>query len=185
MDRKVDDMKTHRRCAVGMVLIVGLAGLTGCLLRADGEGGGGATSAAGERSTYSAIATVPAGTPLAVRVGTHLSSETARVGDRWSGAVVNSVSSGPRDVIAAGSPVHGVVTAVHGAEPGARAVLDLAVQDVLVAGRTQDLSAVTVPLIAGSPRARNLGALAGEAAVLEPGTVMMFTVAGQITLKQG
>jgi hypothetical protein len=182
--RKADDMMTRRRCAVAVVLVVGLAGVSGCLLRADGEGGGGATSGA-DGSWVSAVATVPAGTPLAIRLTTGISTETARVGDRWSGAVVNSVSIGSRDVIASGSPVHGVVTVVHGAEPGARAILGLAVQGVIVAGQSQGVSAITVPVVAGSSHARSLGVVAGGAAVLKPGTVMMFTVREPVTVKQG
>jgi hypothetical protein len=178
-------MRTHNRWPAALLMVVGLACLSGCLLRADGGGGAGAMSSSDGSSEYSAIATIPAGTPLAVRFASRLSSETARVGDRWSGAVVNSVSIGPRDVIPAGSPVRGVVTAVHGTEPGARAILDLVVQDVRVAGRIQSLSAITMPVVAGSLRARNLGATAGEAAILKTGTVMMFTVSEQVTMKQG
>ena len=66
--------------------------------------------------------------------------------------------------IPAGSTVHGVVAGVAPAEKGSRAFLLLAVRSVTVNGKTHTLHATADSIIAGSTRARNLGAIAGGAA---------------------
>ena len=108
--------------------------------------------------------TVPAGTGFKVAVTAKITSETAQAGDTWTGTVQDAVIVGDRVVIPAGSPVTGVVTGAKAAESGSRAVLVLAVKSVEVNGRSHALSASTDSIIAGSTRARNLGAIAGGAA---------------------
>lgn len=108
--------------------------------------------------------TVPAGTGVKVAVSARITSETAQAGDTWTGTVQDPVVVGDRIVIPAGSSVTGVVTGAVPAERGSRAVLVLAVRSVEVNGRTHALSAGTDSIIAGSTRARNLGAIAGGAA---------------------
>ncbi len=108
--------------------------------------------------------TVPAGTALKVTVNTALTSETAQPGDSWSGTISEAVVVGSAAPFPAGSVVHGVVTGVKPAEKGDRAVLVLAIRSIEANGRSHTIRAGTDSLIAGSTRARNVGAVAGGAA---------------------
>jgi hypothetical protein len=101
---------------------------------------------------------------MTVRLTSTVSSETATVGDAWSGVIVNPVRADGREVLAAGTEVRGSVSGALEAKRGSRAMLDVVVEEVVVEGRALPLVAVTEPVIAGSPRARNLGAIAGGAA---------------------
>src|SRR5262245_26436534 len=108
--------------------------------------------------------TVPAGALIHVRLNERISSETARAGDRWRGSVTSPVYVDDREVIPEGSEVEGVVVAAEEARRGSRARLQLAVRAVRVGDRRTSIDARSEPVIAGSPRARNLGAIAGGAA---------------------
>jgi hypothetical protein len=108
--------------------------------------------------------TVAAGTPIQVSVTTQISSETVNAGDTWTGEVKEPVIVGNEVVIPAGSTVTGVIEGVKGAEKGDRAFLVLGVSSINANGRTYSISAGTDSIIAGSTRARNLGAIAGSAA---------------------
>lgn len=108
--------------------------------------------------------TVSAGTPLSIAVNTQISSETANVGDTWTGEIKEAVIVGDRVVFPAGSTVNGVITAAKPATKGDRAMLDLAVTSISANGKTIDVDASTEEIVAGSTRARNLGAIAGGAA---------------------
>ena len=55
---------------------------------------------------------VPAGTGMSVTVGAKISSETAAVGDVWSGTIKEPVVIGTAAPFPAGSTVNGVVAAV-------------------------------------------------------------------------
>lgn len=110
-----------------------------------------------------AAVTVPAATPLKVTLSTALSSETAKVGDPWSGVVKENVFVGEKTVIPAGSTVTGTVSAVKPAAKGDRAMLDLAIGSLRVEGADYTAHATTEAIVAGSTRARNLGAIAGGA----------------------
>ncbi len=110
-------------------------------------------------SSNVAQTTVPSGTSLEVTLGTSLSSENASVGDAWSGSVLTG-----RDGIPAGSSVSGTVSAVKAARRGDRAMLDLELASITVAGRRSTVHGGTESIIAGSTRARNLGAIAASAA---------------------
>jgi hypothetical protein len=127
------------------------------------HGGGSSGSSSGGTSQAPGI-TVPSGTPVAVTVNTLISSETAKVGDTWTGVVKDPVMVDGRTVIPAGSTVTGTVTAVTPAVKGSRASLDMAMSSVEVNGRSYDLHGGTEAIVAGSTRARNLGAIAGGAA---------------------
>jgi hypothetical protein len=107
---------------------------------------------------------VPAGTSIQVALGSTISSETANAGDSWHGKVTNDVVTNGKVVIPAGSSVSGTVVSSVEAKRGSRAMLDLAVRNVTVNGRSQAVSAGAEEVIAGSTRARNLGAIAGGAA---------------------
>ena len=107
---------------------------------------------------------VAEGTSLRVQLNEGLTTETARVGDPWSGTLAENVTYNGDHVIPAGSEVHGMVSHVVPAERGSRAVLNLRVRSVEIHGRAQSVSAIMPEIVAGSPRARNLGAIAGGAA---------------------
>lgn len=108
--------------------------------------------------------TVPEGTPIKVTMDAQISSETAQPGDTWTGVVKEPVVVGTAAPIPAGSIVRGVITGSEAAQRGNRAFLVLSVTSVTVAGKEHTIAAGTDSIIAGSPRARNLGAIAGSAA---------------------
>jgi len=108
--------------------------------------------------------TVPGGTPIKVTMDANITSETAQTGDTWTGVVKEPVVIGTAAPIPAGSVVRGVITGSLAAERGNRAFLALEVTSVTVDGKEHSLSASTDSIIAGSPRARNVGAIAGGAA---------------------
>ncbi len=108
--------------------------------------------------------TVPEGTAIKVAVNAEISSETAQPGDTWTGTVREPVVIGTAAPIPAGSVVHGVITGSLAAEKGNRAVLVLAVKSITVGDTEYTVPAGTDSIIAGSPRARNLGAIAGGTA---------------------
>lgn len=107
---------------------------------------------------------VPAGTALAITVNAQISSETAQAGDAWEGTVAQPVVIGVAAPIPAGSVVHGVIKAVKPAQKGDRAMLQLAVTSISVNGTSHNVSATGEEIVAGSTRARNVGAVAGGAA---------------------
>ena len=108
--------------------------------------------------------TVPSGTSVAVTINTRVSSETAKAGDTWTGVVKDDVMIDGRTVIPAGSTVTGTVTAATPASHEAKASLDFAMSSVNVEGHSYHVSGGTEAIVAGSVRARNLGAIAGSAA---------------------
>ncbi len=108
--------------------------------------------------------TVPSGSRLEVRLNQTLSSKTAREGDRWHGVIVHPVVIDGREAIPSGADVEGVVVAAEAAQRGNRATLELGVTAVRIGDHKTSLRASSDPVIAGSPRARNLGAIAGGAA---------------------
>ena len=107
--------------------------------------------------------TIPSGTPISVSVQTGISSENANVGDTWTGTVQQAVVVDGRTLIPAGSTVSGTVSGVRAAQKGDRAMLDLALSGVEVDGRTYHVHGGTEAIVAGSTRARNLGAVAAGA----------------------
>ncbi len=108
--------------------------------------------------------TVPAGTAIPITVSAQISSETAQPGDSWTGVVKDPVIIGTHAPIPAGSMVEGVVSGVRSAEKGSRAVLVLSVTAINVDGKRHVVRATADSIIAGSTRARNVGAVAGGAA---------------------
>jgi hypothetical protein len=108
---------------------------------------------------------VPAGTAIDVRVDSKISTENNDRGDRWTGVVDRDVVSRNRVVIPAGSRVEGVVTTAAQGTHDSKAHLGLAVRRVYVEGRGHIVNADTPPIVAGSRRAKKIGAIAGGAAV--------------------
>jgi hypothetical protein len=121
-------------------------------------------SPAPEPAPVSHGVTVPSGTSVAVSVNTKITSETAQVGDTWVGVVKDPVMVDGRTVIPAGATVTGTVTAAKPAVKGDRAMLDLGISSINIDGKSYHVSGGTEEIIAGSTRARNLGAMAGAAA---------------------
>lgn len=108
---------------------------------------------------------VPMGTQLDVRLASTVSSKTASVGDVWTGTLIKPVVERGREVLPAGSTIEGTVVSAEPAQRGNRARIELGVRAVRLEDRKISLRADADPVIAGSPRARNLGAIAGGAAV--------------------
>jgi len=108
---------------------------------------------------------VPMGTQLDVRLGSSLSSKTASVGDLWTGTLAKPVVEQGREVLPAGCRVEGTVVSAEPAQRGTRARIELGVRAVRVEDRKISLRADADPVVAGSPRVRNIGAIAGGAAV--------------------
>ena len=107
--------------------------------------------------------TVPAGTSVKINISAQITSETAMAGDTWSGVVTEPLVIGTSAPIPQGSKVSGVIVSSKAAEQGSRAHLVLAVRTIEVGGRTHHVHATADSLIAGSTRARNVGAVAGSA----------------------
>jgi len=144
-------MKTHR---IASILTASLLALT--LVH----------SAADARSRYryynrNASAAVQAGSTINVRVDNNISTDDVQSGNQWTGTITSPVySSGGRIAIPAGSPVTGVVTSSVEGTHSSPAQLSLSVRSVTVNGRQIGLNADTQPIVAGSKRARKLGAIA-------------------------
>ncbi len=102
---------------------------------------------------------LPSGTQIDILLNTPLTSETANVGDSWTGSVRNASVLDGRNVIPAGSLVAGTVTSVTTAQKGDRAMLDLELTSVTVGDRNYRVRGSMESVVAGSTRARNLGAV--------------------------
>ena len=134
-----------------------------------------AQSNGGYQRGYSrSSAVVGAGTSINVRLDSKISSESAHRGDSWTGTVTQNVYSGNQVVIPAGTPVTGVVTTAAQGTHSTRAQIGLAVRRVEMNGQTRTMYADTPPIVAGSSRAKKIGAIAGGAAV---GALLGHTVA--------
>jgi len=131
---------------------------------ATGASGCGSAEGASPLAMFQSGPRIPEGTSMSVRLTTPVSSETAKAGDAWEGVLTSSIMVDDAVVASAGTPVHGRVASALEAKRGDRAMLDLEVTSIELDGKTRKLSAGTDPVIAGSPRARNLGAIAGGAA---------------------
>ena len=107
---------------------------------------------------------LPAGAPIKIELTADISSESALAGDTWTGTVKEHVIVGDRVVIPAGTVVTGTIRGSKPAKAGDRAMLLLGVSSVNVDGRDHSVAASTDSIIAGSTRARNMGAVAGGAA---------------------
>lgn len=135
----------------------------------------GGTTTTDTRSTRSTTTTadpgvVPYGTELDVRLEQALSSQTARVEDRFEATTVVDVRQNGRVLIPAGSRVRGVVTAVKNAGRVERkGELQLSFDQITVNGRNYPLRAtVTDALEAGGYKqdAEKIGAGAAVGAIL-------------------
>jgi hypothetical protein len=128
-----------------------------------------------QRSSNRAELTLPAGTSIDVTLDTRITSETASTGDAWTGSTRTASVVDGRNIIPAGCSVAGTVSGVTPAHKGDRAMLNLALASISVDGHTYRVQGSTGAVIAGSTRARNLGAIAGATAV---GAVVGHAVGG-------
>jgi len=148
---------------ISSVALVAATVLGGC--RPDGQVAQNGTNTSTSTSTrHASELTLPSATSIDVMLGTQVSSETAGVGDTWSGTLQHASVVDGRNVIPAGSSVSGTVTGVRAARKGDRAMLDLGLTTITVGGHSYRVHGSTEAVIAGSPRARNLGAIAGGVA---------------------
>jgi hypothetical protein len=154
-------MRTHTKASVAALAIAALLAV-GCVKSdRDAEAGSGNALTGFFGGSH---VTVPAGTQIDVRLGQTVSSETAHKGDHWQGTVTSAVYIDGKEAIPAGATVEGVVVSTEEARRGSRARLELGVRSVHIGDGTTSLRASSEPVIAGSTRARNLGAIAGGAA---------------------
>jgi len=173
-------------------------------------GGSGASNGGGSSSDPLPVAelNLPSGTSIDVTLGTTISSEAANVGDSWIGVLAKSIVVDGRTLASAGSMAGGTVTGVTPAKKGDRAMLDLGLTSFTTGNQNYRVHGSTEAVIAGSPRARNLGAIAAATAAgaiighaiggSDKGTIIGGVVAGgaatgvvsqtkgwQVVLKQG
>lgn len=118
-----------------------------------------------DRTSYYDRVVMPAGTAFNVRLDSKISTEDAQPGDTWTGTVINSVIADNEVVIPAGSPVEGVVSSSAQGTHNSRPSLSLAVRRVMFDGQWRNVRAETEPIVAGSNRAKKVGAIVGGAAV--------------------
>ena len=142
-----------------MIALFAAAVLSGCKETGTAQNGANGTDATNGTSYAGNTLNVPSGTSIGVSLGTGMSSESAGVGTDWNGTVVNGAEGIP-----VGSLVSGSVVSVKPAVKGDRAMLDLGLTSITVDGRRYDVHGSTEAIVAGSTRARNLGAIAGSAA---------------------
>lgn len=156
-------MTQHKRATLvaGTLLAASLWLLNGCNETNTVAQAGNAGS---EPLRTSSRPSVLSGTRISVALRSTISSEVAMVGDAWHGTVAENVDAENGGRIPAGSQVDGVISGATPAKRGSRAMLDLSVRRIRVNGRDESIVATTEPVIAGSTRARNLGAIAGGAA---------------------
>ena len=145
--------------AAGALFVSTLALLSGCNQPGTVAQG---TESSSPGATVSSRS-LPAGTRIAVTLGSTISSETANVGDTWRGTLARSVATSNGVDIPAGSRVVGEVAGVTAARRGSRARLQLDLTRIQIDGNEQPVSASAAAVIAGSTRKRNVGAIAGGA----------------------
>ena len=117
---------------------------------------------------------VPAGTSVSVRLDSNISTDNVQQGDAWNGTVTQNVVTNNGVAIPAGSLVEGVVTNFAQGTHSTRAQLALGLRSVTVNGQSRTMFGEAQPVIAGTSRAKKLGAIAGGAAV---GALLGHTVA--------
>lgn len=107
---------------------------------------------------------IPRGTAFNVRLTSTVSTHDAQVGDEWDGVLIQPVTVRGRTWVEDGAVVHGVVRRADPPSGADRATLELAVTSVEQDGRSYEVSALTEPIVAGTSRAKHIGAIAGGAA---------------------
>jgi len=104
--------------------------------------------------------TIPAGTPVSVRIDQRISTHHASAGDTWTGTLTRSVVVRGRTAFPAGSAVRGVVSQSVQGTHSTKAQIALAVRSI--DGRSVRTNRETI--VADSHRAKKIGAIAVGAA---------------------
>jgi hypothetical protein len=151
-----------------------------------------------------ALAQIPAGTPITVRIGSEISSGTAKVGQSFEGTLAKDVVVGGKTVAKSGSPVRGKVTLAKSSgrlhAPGQLSIRLTSVGDARVAttsyhvqGKSHTKSNATkigggaaagaiIGAIAGGGKGAAIGSVIGAGA----GTAIVLSTSGDdITLPRG
>jgi hypothetical protein len=146
---------------IASVALVAATVLSGCR-----TGQQSSTNNASSRTSTARVAdlTLPSGTSIDVTLATPLTSKTASAGDALTGSTRNASMVDGRNVIPAGSSVAGTVTSVRPAHKGDRAMLDLGLNSIMVGNRSYRVRGTMESIVAGSTRARNLGAIGAATA---------------------
>jgi hypothetical protein len=160
---------------LALVALVGLASCRSDDQTAQTVGSDAAGSSHASSTSHVATLNLPAGSAIDVTLATPLTSETAAVGNVWSGQTTNALMVDGRNIIPQGSPISGTVTSVTPARKGDRAMLDLGLSSVTVDGRNYVVHGGMESVIAGSTRARNLGAIGAATAA---GAVIGHAIGG-------
>ena len=122
------------------------------------------TSGSSSHTPLGPAVVVEYGSFMHVTVSNAMSSESLHAGDAWTGTLHEDVTVGSNVAFPAGSVVHGTVKDVKPAKAGDRALLALELESVDAFGNTYPVSASMEPIVPGSPRTRNVGAIIGGAA---------------------
>jgi hypothetical protein len=162
---------THFICGVALVAATLLSGCRSDQVAQNGTN----NTSSGTSSHHVADLTLPSGTSVDVALNTPLTSETASVGNAWTGSTRNALAFDNGKAIPVGSPVAGTVTGVTPARKGDRAMLDLGLTSITVGDRSYRVHGTMESVIAGSPRARNLGAIGAATAA---GAVVGHAIGG-------
>ena len=155
------------------VALLAAAMLAGC--RNEQVAQNGASNTSNQASNHVANMTLPSGTSLDVTLSTPITSETAGVGDAWTGTIRNASMVDGHNAFPAGSSVAGTVTSVKPAHKGDRAMLDLGLTSVTVGDHSYRVHGTMESITAGSTRARNLGAIGAATAA---GAVVGHAIGG-------
>jgi len=144
---------SHFILSVALIAATVLSGCNEAKVAQDGTSSGTSTTRVAELQ-------IPSGTAIDISLATSLSSETANVGSAWNGTTRNAVMVDGKTLIPAGSAVSGTVTSGKPAKKGDRAMLDLGLASITIDGRSHRVHGTMESIVAGSTRARNLGAIA-------------------------
>lgn len=157
--------------AIPLFALLALASATGCksdqyaATDANASTSGARTNRTnGNGNSYASVA-LPSGSAVDVTLGNTLTSETANVGDPWSGVLTSPVVVEGHTLAPAGSRAGGTVSGVMAAKRGDRAMLDIGLGWFSAGGKDYQVRGRTPSVVAGSTRARNLGAIAAATAV--------------------
>ncbi len=132
---------------------------------------------------------LPAGTTLHVRLASRLHSQIAGPGDSWTGTLVAPVTVEGRTLLPAGASVHGNV--IEARKPGGvgGAMLDLELRSVSLGGQDVSLDASADQVVSASSEEGSSVAVTAAvdprtaALVLQPGTVMTFTIEESVAVR--
>jgi hypothetical protein len=168
-------MRTRTKTLAAVVLaVIALGSVSALLATAQNRSYWNDRNNRNDRGYYGENMVLPSGTAIDVELNSRISTENANRGDRWTGTINRPVVVDGQVILPEGSRVDGVVTSSAQGTHETRPQIGLAVRRVRVDGRSRRLSADTEPIVAGSGRARKIGAIAGGAAV---GALLGHTVA--------